>query len=59
MRYPSFIKPVSMKARLLGLAFVLPLVASAQAPKGGVQSQVQASTGTATFTASTSLWWSR
>jgi VWFA-related protein len=44
-----------MKARLLGLALVLPLVALAQAPKGGVQSQVQAGTGVATFNVSTQL----
>src|SRR6185503_16020018 len=54
MRYPSCMKPVSMKARVLGLALVLSLAAFAQTPKG-VQSQVQASTGTATFTASTQL----
>src|SRR3569623_1486538 len=54
MRYPSCIKPVSRNARLLGLALVLAVAALAQAPKG-VQSQVQASTGTATFTASTQL----
>jgi len=43
-----------MKARLLGLALVLALAALAQQPKG-VQSQVQASTGTATFAVSTQL----
>src|SRR3954466_2650386 len=51
---------VSMKSRFLRMFLVLPLLASAQppapqAPPKGVQSQVQASTGVATFSATAQL----
>ena len=58
MRYPSSVTPVSMKARFLGVALVLPLILLAQPPRpatGGVQSQVQGSTPVAQFSTSTQL----
>jgi VWFA-related protein len=44
-----------MKTRLPWVALMLPLALGAQAPRSGVQSQVQESTGTATFKTTTQL----
>ena len=56
MRHPFFIKPASVGSKAISCLLVLPMLTFGQQPaQKSVQSQVQASTGIATFSATAQL----
>ena len=56
MRHPLLIRPISAGSKVISCLLVLPLMMLGQAPaQKSVQSQVQASTGVATFSATAQL----